>query len=367
MKVTWRAIVNGNTLSDLQGVNLNSGRQNLQDPFRAGTVTLTGRNIAALPTIVIGDTVEMKADGDGTGDYPMFYGRVSDVSFQYGIVAAEDSWTITAEDALARAGRQVNTASWLATDTTYAAALKWVATTGITVESVSPTIAGSSIVSAQTVTDGNLLEVLQQLIQTEQGRMFGVFYDKIQWVGRDEIAFSSSYEFNDGTVATTFPKITYDVLNFRALADNVANRVVVEPEGLASQSFGSGLKTFILKSYDVSTSQAQDLAAYVESTLDQTAGVPISVSTRSSMQSNDNLLAICTGGFYNLLRLPVVLRGNTYQCLIEGVQISSTPSDTRFTFILSGAFAQAFFTLDNSFYGRLQDDGPPPFNNKLGF
>jgi hypothetical protein len=85
------------------------------------------------------------------------------------------------------------------------------------------------------------------------------------------------------------------------------------------------------------------------------------------MQSNNDLLGMTTQGFYNLLRLPIVLRGVTYQCLIEGLQISSTPDDTRFTLILSGAAAQAFFTLDNSFYGRLQDDGPPAFNNKLGF
>jgi hypothetical protein len=62
-----------------------------------------------------------------------------------------------------------------------------------------------------------------------------------------------------------------------------------------------------------------------------------------------------------------VLRGVTYQCLIEGVQISSTPSDTRFTFTLSAAASQAFFILDDNFYGRLQDNGPPAFNNKLGF
>jgi hypothetical protein len=27
----------------------------------------------------------------------------------------------------------------------------------------------------------------------------------------------------------------------------------------------------------------------------------------------------------------------------------------------------AFFVLDDNFYGVLQDDGPPAFNNKLGF
>jgi hypothetical protein len=367
MRVTWQAIINGNTITDVQGVNINSGRQNLQDPFRAGTATITGRNINGLPSILIGDTVQLNAYGDDIGPYIMFYGRVADVSFQYGMVPNEDSWTITAEDALATAGRQLNTAFWLGTDTTYGAAIKWLAGTGLDIDSVSPSIAGSSIVSAQTIENGNLLEVLQQLIQTEQGRIFGVFFNKIRWVGRDEIAFTSSYEFNDGTVTPTLPVISYDVLNFRALADNVANRVVVEPEGLAAQSFGSGIKTYSLKSYDVSTSQAGDLAAYVVSTLDQTADVPVSVSSRSSMQSNNDLLGMTTQGFYNLLRLPIVLRGVTYQCLIEGLQISSTPDDTRFTLILSGAAAQAFFTLDNTFYGRLQDDGPPAFNNKLGF
>ena len=109
------------------------------------------------------------------------------------------------------------------------------------------------------------------------------------------------------------------------------------------------------------------MAAYVRSTLDQTADVPFSVSTRSSMQSNNDLLGMTAQGFYNLLRLPIVLRGVKYECLIEGVQVSSTPSDTRFTFTLSAATSLSFLILDNTFYGRLQDDGPPAFNNKLGF
>lgn len=367
MQVTWDVVINGNTITNVQGVNLNLGRQNIQDPFRAGTAQITGRNINALPNILIGNTVTLTADGDGTGDYIMFRGRVSDVVFQYGMVANEDIWTITAEDALGGAGREVATNSWTSTDTTYQAAEELVVETEVEIESVSPSLAGSSIVSAQTITNGNVLEVLQQLIQTEQGRIYGLTFDTIRWVGRDELGFTASYEFTDGSLTPTLPTTKYDVLNFRAFADNVANRVVVEPEGLAAQSFGSGAKTFTLKSYDVSTAQAQNLAAYVLSTLSDTAEVPFSVSTRSSMQSNNDLLAMTAQGFYNLLRLPIVLRGVTYQCLIEGVQVSSTPSDTRFTFTLSAATSLSFLILDNNFYGRLQDNGPPAFNNKLGF
>jgi|694.fasta_scaffold37391_9 hypothetical protein len=367
MQVTWSVVITGNTINNVQTVNIDLGRQNLQDPFRAGTATITGRNIDALPTILIGNSVTLTADGDGTGDYIMFRGRVSDVAFQYGMVANEDTWTITAEDALGGAGRQVTTEGWPSNYTTYQAAEEFVNETEIEIDSVSPSLAGSSIVSPQSIENGNVLEVLQQLIQTEQGRIFGLSFDSIRWVGRDELGYVASYEFTDGSVTPTLPTTSYDVLNFRAFADNVANRVVVEPDGLASQSSGSGSKTFTLKSYDVSTSQAGNLASYVRSTLDQTADVPFSVSTRSSMQSNNDLLGMTAQGFYNLLRLPIVLRGVTYQCLIEGVQISSTPSDTRFTFTLSAAASQAFFILDDNFYGRLQDNGPPAFNNKLGF
>jgi hypothetical protein len=367
MRVTWDVVIAGNTLNNVQGVNLNLGRQNPQDPFRAGTARITGRNINALPNILIGNTVTLTADGDGTGDYIMFRGRVSDVVFEYGIVANEDIWTITAEDALGAAGRELFTEGWPANYTTYEAAQEVVNETEVDVDSVSPSLAGSSLVSAQSISNGNVLEVLQQLIQTEQGRIYGLTFDTIRWVGRDELGFVASYEFTDGTLTPTLPTTTYDVLNFRAFADNVANRVVVEPEGLAAQSFGSGAKTFSLKSYDVSTTQAQNLAAYVLSTLDQTADVPFSVSTRSSIQSNNDLLGMTAQGFYNLLRLPIVLRGVKYQCLIEGVQVSSTPSDTRFTFTLSAATSLSFFVLDNDFYGRLQTDGPPAFNNKLGF
>jgi hypothetical protein len=47
--------------------------------------------------------------------------------------------------------------------------------------------------------------------------------------------------------------------------------------------------------------------------------------------------------------------------------VSSDPSDTRVSLNLFAADLSAFFVLDNSFYGRLQDDGPPAYNNKLGF
>jgi hypothetical protein len=141
----------------------------------------------------------------------------------------------------------------------------------------------------------------------------------------------------------------------------------VTPEGLAPQSFGSGTKSFELNSYDETTSQAGDLAAYVQSTLTQTIDVPYSISARISSQEDLFLLQLASTGTIERNFVQVELRGTLYNCIINGSTVSADPSDTRVQLNLFAADLSAFFVLDNDFYGVLQTDGPPAFNNKLGF
>jgi hypothetical protein len=172
---------------------------------------------------------------------------------------------------------------------------------------------------------------------------------------------------DDPAEVSVTPQIVYDVLNFASFADNVATKVIVSPEGLAPQTFGTGTKSFEMKSYDQTTSQAANLAAYVQSTLTQATDVPFSISTRTSLQSDLFILQLAATGAQERNFLEVELRGTTYNCIINGATVSSDPSDTRVQLYLFAADLSAFFVLDNNFYGVLQDDGPPAFNNKLGF
>jgi hypothetical protein len=111
-------------LSDVQNIVLQKGRVQITDPFKASTATITGRNVADLPTIEIGAEIEIFCD-ESAFLFPasMFYGVVADVQITYGQVPAMDVWTIHCEDALATAGRSFTTASfsWSAGLTAYTA------------------------------------------------------------------------------------------------------------------------------------------------------------------------------------------------------------------------------------------------------
>jgi hypothetical protein len=299
----------------------------------------------------------------------MLLGRIADVQIEYGFVENMDSYTILVEDALANAGRLNASGSWAAGITTAEAAEDFLAGTGVTINFIDPALAGASKVSAQTLTNANLLNVLNQLMATEQGNLVGVANDEIQWQGRREFNIQNPLaKFTDDPVEISVtPQCKYDTLNFASLADNVANKVIVTPEGLAPQSFGTGIKSFEMNSYDQTTSQAGDLAAYVQSTLTQATDVPFKISARISQQDNLSLLAMASTGVIERSFVQIELRGNVYNCIINGSTVSATPSDTRVSLNLFAADLSAFFVLDNSFYGRLQDDGPPAYNNKLGF
>jgi hypothetical protein len=360
----------GQYLDDLQTVNITTGRKGVQDPYKAGTANIEGRNPADLPVIEVGDFLRIEAyPPDESLQYFMFQGRIADVQIQYGFVPALDRYTIFAEDALANAGRLNVSGSWVAGITTAEAADDILAGTGVPITFPTPLKAGASKVSAQTLTNANLLTVLNELVATEQGSITGGANDSIIWQGRQEFTVSnpSALFTDDSEEVSVTPQIAYDVLNFASLADNVATKVIVTPEGLAPQTFGSGTKSFEMKSYDQTTSQAGDLAAYVQSTLTQATDVPFSISSRTSLQSDLFLIALASTGAQERNFVEVELRGTIYNCIINGATVSSDPSDTRVQLYLFAADLSAFFVLDDNFYGVLQDDGPPAFNNKLGF
>jgi hypothetical protein len=360
----------GQYLDDLQTVNITTGRKNVQDPYKAGTANIEGRNPADLPVIEVGDFLRIEAyPPDESLQYFMFQGRIADVQIQYGFVPALDRYTIFAEDALANAGRLNVSGSWVAGITTAEAADDILAGTGVPIVFITPALAGASKVSAQTLTNANLLTVLNELMATEQGNLSSASNDQIQWQGRNELTVSnpSAIFTDDPAGVSVTPQVAYDVLNFASLADNVATKVIVTPEGLAPQTFGSGTKSFEMKSYDQTTSQAGDLAAYVQSTLTQATDVPFSISARTSLQSDLFILYLADSGPRERLFVEVELRGTIYNCIINGATVSSDPQDTRVQLYLFAADLSAFFVLDDDFYGVLQTDGPPAFNNKLGF
>jgi hypothetical protein len=351
-------------IDDLQSISINIGRQQIQDPFKASTAVISGRNPQNLPAFTIGDTIELTVFQGGNSVSGLiqdvaFVGLVADIAIEYGNIQALDRYTINIEDALAVAGRTFTSTSfsWSAGITTFAAAEAVAADIGYTIENYYPTYTSGSTVSAQSPGTTNALQILNQLAATEQGRLFSTGYAQLAWVNRTALSEDASIvTFNpvDGSV-----DCMYEAVTFRSFADSYYEGVIVEPEGLTPQLFGSDGRTYTMKSYDQTTTQAGNLAAYVKATLEVNQAAPQSITAISEVQGNNTgLLAALQAG--TGVRAELQSRMGIYDVIIEGATVTATPEQTRMTFNVVSADALNFFILDNATFGVLDQ-------NRLGF
>jgi phage gp46-like protein len=351
------------TLSDIQNITIQKGRVQITDPFKASTATITGRDVASLPTIEIGGEIEIYCD-ESAFVFPvsMFYGVVADVQIVYGQVPAMDVWTIHCEDALATAGRSLtgDSFSWSAGIAAYTAG----AQTMTNAFGGSVVLAGgafsSSTVSAQSKPDTNVLQLLNELAATEQGYLSSQQPSSIKWINRAEYITNPLLgDFTDGSLVTINTEAKFNDVSFRSQADSFFDKVVVEPDGLAAQSAGTGSRVYTVKTYDQTTTQAKNLADYILATLQVQQSVPSTISAISEVQTND-LVVDCFVQTAQGSRVGLILRGVEYQLFLEGATVTATPEQTRFTYNVVSADALAFFILDDVSFGRLDAD-------KLGF
>jgi hypothetical protein len=350
----WTVYINGTAVPNVQTVNISVGRQSVQDPFKASTINVTGRNLTTFVTPQIGFQIYVYC-----GATLIYDGRVANCAIEYGIVANQDTWTVQGEDALADAGRAITTVSWSANTGTYIAALNASNASSVDVVALNA-VASSSFCSAQSFVRTNLLDVLQTLATTEQARLVGVGLTTIGWIGRaGATGIGYLYDFTDGTVATTETEVNYNAATFASLADNYATKVTVSPSGLAQQTSGTGNFTRGFDSYDVSESQAANLAGYIKNTLSVSSTVPSSVSFLSEAETSNAAITGLTNTTLGA-RLGVILRGTKYNCILEGFTMTVTPDYAAATAFLSSADAYSFLTLNDPVFGKLNQ-------NKLGF
>jgi hypothetical protein len=355
-------------LSEYNTITLTTGRQQVQDPFKAGTATITGRDISNVTGLNIGDFILIRVtEVFGTAVvYTAFSGTISDITADYGAVSNQDTWTIQAEDFIADLGRAFTTNSWPAGIATSVAAAAAISGTGVGLTYVMvPT--GSSTVSGQSWTNENVLNIFNQLLATEQGRLrssASILIRDVEWYNRSSLNFFGTLcNFTDGTVASALPAVVYQQVEFRSRADSFFTKTIVEPEGLASQSAGTGTRVFTMQSYDQTTAQAGDLAAYVLATLDVSQDVPARISYIAENQpsaSNQFGLRAFLEGPAATRSILVTLRGSVFACFVEGGTLSATPAQTRFTLNLSSSEAAVGFILDDTILGVLD-------TSKLGF
>jgi hypothetical protein len=353
-------------LDDVQSISITRGRVQIQDPFKAGTAVVTGRNIAALPTINIGDEIFINATRTGMSPVEVFAGVIADVKITYGQVSAMDTWELHCEDVLARIGRSLTSGSfsWSAGLRTSAAAFKLLveSTDGAASLFVDPLFPGSSFVSAQSIYNTNVLQILNELAFTEQAFLAPSSPTSLVFVSRSQLNgfyFFLIGDFSDGTLSTPNPTAQFSEVVFRSQADSFVERVTVEPEGLASQTAGTGGRNYGFKSFDQTTAQAGNLANYVLATLQVQESVPSTISAISEVQTNDvalDLFAASGAG----ARCDLILRGEKYNLFVLGGTLTATPEQTRWSYNIVSSEAYSFFILDAADFGVLDQ-------NRLGF
>lgn len=337
-------------ITNVQSFQLNRGRTKISDDFRPGTGTINGRRPDLLPTLKIGDTIRVEIHNPVTlGTLQLDY-RVADLIIDYGITSSLDTWTLEVEDAFAYLGRAVVTRTWASGSIASDVAVNICSDVGLTLVRNS---VGTTPVSAQTVTNAFALDVFQTLANTEQA-LVQANATTLTWYSRGWQSAITYYAFSDtGTTA-----VPYDALTFSSMADNYADKVVVQPRGSTEVVSGTGIFSYNLDSYSFDTGQATDLSLFVKGIFDVQTGTPQSISVLANTDDSagtDSLRACAVGSGISL-----TFRGLTYQMLVQGFTITSNPTDTRITYYVSSTSFYAFLTLNDALLGKLDQ-------NKLGF
>lgn len=360
----WEVIYGGNAIDNVQNIALSYGRSQPTDTFKSGTATVSGRDLSTFPALEIGDRISINCLYDNaTTSRTLFDGVVSDVQLSYGTIPALDTWSIQCEDVLARLGRAYTTPSFswsggIATNTAVENTVNN-ATTGINVAGFG-SLTGSSTVSAQTLANTNVLQILNTIAATEQGYLFADDWETVAFYPRSSVGqWNLIGAFTDGTLANTDPPTIFNEVVFRSFADSYFTGVTVEPQGLAAQSTGDPDRTYTVQTYDQTTTQAANLAQYIKAYLDAQVAFPSVITCLSEAQNNDYLVNLADYAG-NGARATLILRGNKYEVFLEGVSITANPDSSRFTFSVTNAAALSFFVLDSTTFGILD-------TSKLGF
>lgn len=362
-------------ISNIQSVSVNAGRTWATDPYSPGTCTIVQRGATDQPIGALMMLLDKNND-IFTGNV-VFMGTVKDTRTDYGIVSNLDYTTITLEGYLARWGRRQFVSRAIA----QAGTLAQISTlaTAIGFNTFTQTYGnGLSIASAQTYV-GNGLDLINLIMTTEMGHIAEI--GSYTPVSSTQITFNPMVHFYqrnaDTTASFTFADdstasgIRYSDIQFTSAAQNYYTEAVINPQGLATQTAGSGDYNITQDSLDYTTGQALSHAQYLVSQYNSTAKTIVSITANMSDQDTttrqNNFTAMLRATNYASGSLTnVIFRGNTYPCIIEGVSISADPSETTLTLTFSAYDNNNYLILNNAVFGTLGTSSTYP-GNKLGF
>jgi hypothetical protein len=354
--ISAETVVGSASIDNIQSFNLTSGRNNIDDNYRAGRGRLTGRVPSSLPTLAIDDYVSVTLSVSSSGGPGPSIGydlRVTDVQIQYGIVAAEDEWTIELEDAFGLLGRALVSLSVSAgTLTTDAAEDVCDQVPDITFFTAGT--ATTTKTNAATFTNANALDAFQTYANTEWAYVLANG-NGIRWFARNAwVQNAQDVSFaDDGT-----GDLEFQTLTFNTLADAVADRVVVNVRGGSVATAGTGSVGLGIDSYSETAGEAQNLADYLLAVFDSTEPRPFQLSYMLNFQDDTNLLVPIDPNYPKKVTLD--FRGGTYTAFVLGFTLTANPDMVRATLNLLPSNSTDFFILDDTTFGVLDQ-------NKLGF
>lgn len=342
-------------ITDIQSFTISAGKRKISDTFRSTTAIISGRRPDLLPSIAIGDVLQVfvtVTSGATLFNYTLFL-RVADLRIVYGTTSALDTWELSLEDTIAYLGRATLPTRTIAAGTNAGtAAVTIAADVGVTLVETGTTTA---VTSAQTVTGQNALEVLNNLANTEYAWLeSGGGSDLLGWLSRQfwTSGTNSAVFADDGT-----GDIEYESLTFDSLADNYANKVVVSPVGGTDVEVGTGDYSFTVNTYSQDSIDATNLGEFITGVFNVSEPSPSSISYLVNTQDATTWTKGLAGPSF---LTAIKFRSQFFYARQIGYVISGNTSQTRITTFLLPYDGISWLVLDDPVLGKLD-------SNKLGW
>jgi len=369
--VNYSATLNGTytTLTGVQFVNINRGRQRFQDPFAPTTCTveLIPANSYVLP-LAIGQFIDVR-DSNVSSSPCYFQGQITDVIRSYEIpynsatgAAPGDRITIVAAGAVGKIGSATldNLTIFSGSTVDYPA-------------DIIPAVCGvssmeetSTIEVSTTSVSGPALSILNQYLQTGQMLIDDWDIQRLStqlscYIWNNRADNSSGFAYSD-TGSTRFKRLEYE-----SSAQSTFNYIEVNADGLAPQTtkaISGPYNTLIYDTYNKTTDKALDLSGYLYNLLSgQLAPVPFTLTTDTTVAPSCMNVARLTQSptFKPALGqvATVTFRGTTVSGQIQGINANFSVDRASVQLYLSPTLGVPF-TLDSSTNGILDQ-------NRLGY
>jgi hypothetical protein len=361
--VSWTALTN------VQNIQFSIGRQAQLDQIKSSYGSFEMRyptGYASPVTALVSGTVVRIQNTTGTA-YTVWLGKIDNVTVQYGIpfaggVGPQDYVNVTIEGAFAALGRMQGNGYSMAAGT-----ITSQMTAASTQTGLSLTFDGTAAQTlAATTINSTWGDWVNRVCQSTNSRI----WDSFDYLSTAVISpFSSNVStLNFSDTANDSTNQVYNQINFDSLADNFYTQVTVTPESFGEATVtkvGATVpyRTYQTNTLNASTAQASDYASYLLSNYDTPRFAISSFSCMAEAQASfqlDKIGAVNTLAYAPGTQVGVAFRGTTYQCIIEGVNVSASPAGAMFTYYVSGADLNAYLILDNTTFGVLDA-------NKLGY